>query len=180
MPREMRCPSFSQNGFGSDTNAIAVTKYMRTVRPLFCFIVAWHISRHILQAYFTGIRTILQLTQCQWSNPEYSYCTAMRAKKMRVTSLFLCARSRKEREILISHRADSLFTPIQWETALLCNDVSDWLDARLESALYQPHIDVLSLPDMVLLLGLGKCIFCKECGLPSTKCVAQAAISGPT
>ena len=30
-------------------------------------------------------------------------------------------------------RADSRFTPSQWETALLCNDVSHWLGAILES-----------------------------------------------
>ena len=32
-------------------------------------------------------------------------------------------------------RADSMFVPSQWETALLCNDVSHWLGASLESAL---------------------------------------------
>ena len=34
-----------------------------------------------------------------------------------------------------SLRADSRFVPTQWETALLCNDVSHWLGASLESAL---------------------------------------------
>ena len=33
-------------------------------------------------------------------------------------------------------RADSSFAPSQWETVLLCNDVSHWLGASLESALY--------------------------------------------
>ena len=33
-------------------------------------------------------------------------------------------------------RADSRFAPSQWETALLCNDVSHWLGASLESALW--------------------------------------------
>ena len=33
------------------------------------------------------------------------------------------------------YRADSRFAPSQWETALLCNDVSNWLGASLESAL---------------------------------------------
>ena len=33
-------------------------------------------------------------------------------------------------------RANSRFAPSQWETALLCNDVSHWLGASLESALY--------------------------------------------
>ena len=32
-------------------------------------------------------------------------------------------------------RADSRFAPSQWETALLCNAVSHWLGASLESAL---------------------------------------------
>ena len=32
-------------------------------------------------------------------------------------------------------KADSRFAPSQWETALLCNDVSHWLGASLESAL---------------------------------------------
>ena len=33
-------------------------------------------------------------------------------------------------------RADSRFTPSQWETAFLCNNVSHWLGATLESALH--------------------------------------------
>ena len=33
-------------------------------------------------------------------------------------------------------RADSRFAPSQWETALLCNDVSYWLGANLESTLH--------------------------------------------
>ena len=34
------------------------------------------------------------------------------------------------------YKADSRFAPSQWETALLCNDVSHWLGASLASALY--------------------------------------------
>ena len=39
-------------------------------------------------------------------------------------------------------RADSRFASSQWETALLCNDVSHWLGASLESALicYYPPL----------------------------------------
>ena len=36
---------------------------------------------------------------------------------------------------LIKVMADSRFAPSQWETALLCNDVSHWMDASLKSAL---------------------------------------------
>ena len=35
--------------------------------------------------------------------------------------------------------ADSRFAPSQWETALLCNDVSHWLDASLESVLIRDN-----------------------------------------
>ena len=34
-----------------------------------------------------------------------------------------------------SSKADSRFVPSQWETALLCNDVSHWVGANLESTL---------------------------------------------
>ena len=37
------------------------------------------------------------------------------------------------------YRADSRFVPSQWETALLCNDVSHWLGTSLESALKYAH-----------------------------------------
>ena len=33
-------------------------------------------------------------------------------------------------------RADARFAPSQWKTVLLCNDVSHWLGASLESALF--------------------------------------------
>ena len=34
------------------------------------------------------------------------------------------------------HRTDSRFNPSQWEMALFCNDITHWLGASLESALY--------------------------------------------
>ena len=37
---------------------------------------------------------------------------------------------------LIYIRVDSRFAPSQWEMPLLCNDISHWLGASLESALY--------------------------------------------
>ena len=42
--------------------------------------------------------------------------------------------SREGNVFHISGGADSRFAPSQWETALLCNDVSHWLSASLESA----------------------------------------------
>ena len=35
----------------------------------------------------------------------------------------------------LQNRAESRFAPSQWETALLCNDISRWLGASLESVL---------------------------------------------
>ena len=35
-----------------------------------------------------------------------------------------------------THRGDSRFESSQWETVLLCNNVSDWPSANLESALH--------------------------------------------
>ena len=43
-------------------------------------------------------------------------------------------------------RADFRFAPSQWETALLCNDVSHWLGASLESAL--DHRQAKSMAEM--------------------------------
>ena len=40
------------------------------------------------------------------------------------------------KKLLLYHRGDSRFAPSQWETALLCNGVSHWLGASLESVLY--------------------------------------------
>ena len=42
-------------------------------------------------------------------------------------------------------RADSSFASSQWETALLCNDVSHWLDANLESALHNTMWFIITL-----------------------------------
>ena len=38
--------------------------------------------------------------------------------------------------LIVMFNADSRFAPSWWETALLCNDVSHWLGANLESALH--------------------------------------------
>ena len=43
----------------------------------------------------------------------------------------------------LDHRTDSWLAPSQWETALLCNDVSHWLGAKLKSA--QNYTDKLLL-----------------------------------
>ena len=43
------------------------------------------------------------------------------------------------------HRANARFAPSQWETALLCSNVSHWLGASLESALYHECLNQMQL-----------------------------------
>ena len=55
--------------------------------------------------------------------------------------------------------SDSRFAPSQWETALLCNDVSHWLGANLESALL-PFMMYWRIAFRVTLLALGQSYDC--------------------
>ena len=61
--------------------------------------------------------------------------------------IFFVTGINKNRCIIVICRADCRFAPSQWETALLCNDVSYWLGASLDSALIciQPKDDDLLL-----------------------------------
>ena len=53
-------------------------------------------------------------------------------------------------------RADSRFAPSQWETALLCNDISHWLGASLESAWMTAwHEDSLHIIGPLWLVSTG-------------------------
>ena len=45
-----------------------------------------------------------------------------------------------------------MFAPSQWETVLLCNDVSGWLAASLTSALYLAERVIMELPSIRLTL----------------------------
>ena len=46
-------------------------------------------------------------------------------------------------DMMCGYRDDSRFAPSQWETTLLCKDVSHWLGASLESALWLYHVMVV-------------------------------------
>ena len=52
------------------------------------------------------------------------------------------------------HKVDSRFAPSQWETALLCNDVSHWLGASLGSALSSKS-DLSSMPIIAMLYAIS-------------------------
>ena len=66
------------------------------------------------------------------------------------------------------HRADSRLAPSQWETALLCNDVSHWLGTSLESALRHLKQQLAFLTHLGLnqisphFADIFKCIFLRK------------------
>ena len=64
--------------------------------------------------------------QCCWVLPNKQYRPAKPLSHLHRLVPYWC-------------RADSRFVPSQWEMALLCNDVSHWLGASLESALWCIH-----------------------------------------
>ena len=57
--------------------------------------------------------------------------------------------------MMLQYRADSRFAPNQWETVLLCNDVSHWLGAGLESALQWETVTVKKSMDSFNLSGVS-------------------------
>ena len=70
--------------------------------------------------------------------------------------------------ITIRDRDDSRFSSSQWETALLCNDFSHWLDASLESVLRVKYLYFRTTAGSIIVMveysiGLGtKCAaFCR-------------------
>ena len=67
---------------------------------------------------------------CASYRPRAMSCAIMFCQNLHRMQYHPRIRSRE-----MQYRADSRVAPIQWETALLCNDVSHWLGASLESAL---------------------------------------------
>ena len=76
-----------------------------------------------------------RMVQCviwNWSIARFVQRVYCRSSSVRMWAYLLMARFMP----CIYIRADSGVAPTQWETALLCNDVSNWLGATLESALH--------------------------------------------
>ena len=66
----------------------------------------------------------------------------MRTHNLNITSPLCCNMSDFTTNVCVhvsTYRAASWFASTQWETALLCNDVSHWLATSLWSALYMYH-----------------------------------------
>ena len=78
-------------------------------------------------------------------------------------------------------RAESRFAPSQWETALLCNDVSHWLGANLESALilYAYYLSPLYFTRYRVILDPGhngKCVRMRHRTGAGTGCISMSPI----
>ena len=70
------------------------------------------------------------VTRPQWVNG---------AKRRTSSKLWITTGPLSRESTFDTTRADSSCAPSQWETALLCNDVSHWLGTSLESALSTLH-----------------------------------------
>ena len=79
---------------------------------------------HILQGYSAGTGEITEATHKNMGK------IGQHLNKTKHNKMLICAYI-----IGLLYRADSRFTPSQWEMALLCNKVSHLLGASLESAL---------------------------------------------
>ena len=69
--------------------------------------------------------------------------------------------SRQDKSWMVTQwgiRADFKFVPSEWETALLCNDISRWLGSNLESALGYHYFPVTFHITLFTSNGGGLCI----------------------
>ena len=108
----------------------------------YVWLVAWSVPSHYLNQCWNIVNWTLR-NKLQWNSKieilKFSF------KKMHLK--VLCAKWRpfglsvQVLNFFVFHwvhlilRADSRFAPSQWETLLLCDDVSHWLGASLESAM---------------------------------------------
>ena len=74
--------------------------------------------------------------------------THTHASTTQISRIFSCDRIFKAQMLMHTARAHCRFAPSQWETALLCNDVSHWLGASLESALTASRLDAIKESEM--------------------------------
>ena len=73
----------------------------------------------------------------KWVLPEkLPYICRLAPKWIRWHDNIVTLSARNCRRLWRPWKSDSMFAPSQWETVLLCNDASHWLDASLESALW--------------------------------------------
>ena len=114
-----------------------------------------------------------------------NYCSYLQRKCL-TNSLFYTEIPQywKDSHVLHLHewwycRADSRFVPSQWETVLLCNSVSHWLGASLESALYwygNLRFKQVSFVCTQWHHGAGRKCICLTCDLLLPKCTSLVQI----
>ena len=89
----------------------------------------------------SGLDPVIPATECNNMHPAYHYARPIRLDRSTPTDCCDLSPvnggwSRWKLSRFCYFRADSRFSPSQWETALLSNDVSNWLGASLKSSLY--------------------------------------------
>ena len=124
--------------------------------PALFQIMAWCRSgdKPLSETMMVSLPTHICVTRPQWVNHHGYPC--------------FCSAKRE----LKQDRANSRFSPSQWETALLCNDVSHWLGASIESALLDMHIVILIFISCIIyyacrLMFVSR--FCLDCYFTCTK-----------
>ena len=90
-----------------------------------------------------GIHTFL--FQKLFFGPEHFHETALEQQILTPSWRCWCLGDSKPHQQPYYCRADYRFAPSQWETALLCNDVSHWMGANLESIKMVPLLDPLHM-----------------------------------
>ena len=118
------------------------------------FIKVWSIGYVILVAIsgttklasYHGVKSLQLIWKwgtCRWNLrvPHLQMCCgdSIRMKRYQYSSSSKGCQVAGSVTIPSFHRADSRFAPSQWETSLLCNDISHWLGENLESALILYH-----------------------------------------
>ena len=89
-------------------------------------------------------KTVLRLKQDPGGLCKVSWCEILEFILNKKGLMYLMVIWKEDGKVSVDcmDRADSRFAPSQWETTLLCNDVSHWLGASLKSALMEWFLSI--------------------------------------
>ena len=99
------------------------------------FVSGLHSSKIFYLPYFFALKFCIFLSQIIYSLNENFVKTDVPGQHLFLPWVVRQWDMSRDQCRGISIRADSRFAPSQWKMALLCNNVSHWLGANLESAL---------------------------------------------
>ena len=113
-----------------------------------CRFQAYSFLWHHLEVIFPSVTPMYSVTFCitlivitsrnYWMWYFHGNSTSLKMIRENIAPKIYCKNGQSPRDHLARMyiRTDTRFAPSQWETTLLCNDVSHWLGASLTSALY--------------------------------------------